>query len=270
MALLGAAERHYERSGHDHTTPIGVLHQLVVRWGDADRTTSRRAFRRWCDGVAFVDVQARTYADYWTRQNETALLGDGPLWVVLGDSTAQGLGATSPLHGYVGQVANVLTERAGRPWRILNLSRAGAQAAHVLNDQLPLLENLGIDPDLVTCGIGSNDILGTVPKKVHSNLTQLIRRLPSRSIVMDLLLPDRFWAIGGLCSPYVAGINRTIHATAAERGLPIAELSRHVRPPWRGKLAPDLFHPNNLGYQQLTNALLAALPATLTPSISPL
>lgn len=266
MALLGTAERHYERSEHDHTTPIGVLHQLVVRWGDAERTTSRRAFRRWCDGVAFVDVQARTFAEYWNRQNETARLADGPLWVVLGDSTAQGLGATTPMGGYVGQVLPTLNSDSGRPWRILNLSRAGAQAAHVLNDQLPLLEALGTKPDLVTCGIGSNDILGTAPKKVHSNLRHLIRRLPSSSVVMDLLHPDRFWAIGSLCTPYVAGINRTIHATAAECGLPVAKLSRHVRPPWRGKLAPDLFHPNDLGYRQLTNALLAALPATVATS----
>jgi lysophospholipase L1-like esterase len=262
MALLGVAARHYEPSEHDHSTPIGVLHQLVVRWGDAERTTSR-AFRRWCDGVAFVDVQARTFADFWTQQNAAALAADGPLWVVLGDSTAQGIGASSPMHGYVGQVLMTLNSRSGRPWRILNLSRAGAQAAHVLNDQLPLLEALGTEPDLVTCGIGSNDILGTVPKKVHSNLRQLIRRLPSSSVVMDLLLPDRFWAVGGICSPYVAGINRTIHAAAAERDLPVAELSRHVRPPWRGKLAPDLFHPNDRGYQQQTKALLAALPATV-------
>jgi lysophospholipase L1-like esterase len=262
MALLGAVERHYERSEHDHTTPIGVLHQLVVRWGDADRTTSR-AFRRWCDGVAFVDVQARTFAEYWTQQNSVALAGKGPLWVVLGDSTAQGLGASSPMNGYVGQVLTSLDSRSARPWRILNLSRAGAQAAHVLNDQLPLLEGLNVTPDLVTCGIGSNDILGTVPQKVHSNLRALIRRMPSPSVVMDLLLPDRFWGIGSLCSPYVAGINRTIHAAAMERGLPVAELSRHVRPPWRGKLAPDLFHPNDRGYQQLATALLAALPTTV-------
>jgi lysophospholipase L1-like esterase len=268
MALLGAAERHYERSEHDHTTPIGVLHQLVVRWGDAERTTSRRAFRRWCDGVAFVDVQARTFAEFWTRQNETARVGDGPLWVVLGDSTAQGLGASSPLHGYVGQALELLNSRSDRPWRVLNVSRAGAQAAHVLHDQLPLLDKLGDEPALVTCGIGSNDILGTAPKKVHSNLRDLIRRLPSSSVVMDLLLPDRFWAVGGVCSPYVASINRTIHSTAAERGLPVAEVSRHARPPWRGKLAPDLFHPNDAGYSHQKDALLAALPATLTRSPS--
>ena len=95
-------------------------------------------------------------ADFWTRQNENALAADGPLWVVLGDSTAQGLGASSPLHGYVGQVLNAL-RRTGSPWRVLNLSRSGAQTRHVLEDQLPLVD--GLTPALVTCGIGSNDIL---------------------------------------------------------------------------------------------------------------
>ncbi|NEA34786.1 SGNH/GDSL hydrolase family protein [Streptomyces sp. SID13031] len=268
MALLGAGLRHYEPSKHDHTTPIGLLHQLVLRWGDAERTTSRRAVHRWLDGVAFVDVQARTFAEYWNRQNETALDGDGPLWVVLGDSTAQGLGATSPMHGYVGQVLNTLNSQSARPWRVLNLSRAGAQAAHVLDDQLDALDQLGVEPDLVTSGIGSNDILGTAPKTFHGNLRQLIRRLPSHSVVMDLLLPDKFWAVGGLCSPYVAGINRTIHSSAAERGLPVAEVSRHVRPPWRSKLAPDLFHPNDVGYRHQADALLAALPASIARATS--
>jgi lysophospholipase L1-like esterase len=162
----------------------------------------------------------------------------------------------------------LLNSRSDQPWRVLNLSRAGAQAAHVLHDQLPLLDKLDAEPALVTCGIGSNDILGTAPKKVHSNLRDLIGRLPSSSVVMDLLLPDRFWAVGGLCSPYVASISRTIHATARERGLPVAEVSRHVRPPWRGKLTPDLFHPNDAGYRYQTGALLAALPAALARSTS--
>ena len=36
---------------------------------------------------------------------------DGPLWVVLGDSTAQGLGAPTPDGGYVGQVLAGLREQ---------------------------------------------------------------------------------------------------------------------------------------------------------------
>jgi lysophospholipase L1-like esterase len=248
------------RGVRERTTPIGALHRAVMRWGEAERTNSRVAFRRWVDGVAYVDVQAKTYAEFWTRQNETALNGDGPLWVVLGDSTAQGLGASSPLHGYVGQVLNAL-RRTGSPWRVLNLSRSGAQTRHVLEDQLPLLN--GLTPTLVTCGVGNNDILGTPPKRFRDNLRQVIELLPSSSVVMDLTVPDQFWRIGGAVSPYVTGINQLISTTATGRGLPVAEVSRHARPPWRGLLAPDSFHPNNLGYRRHADALLAALPATI-------
>ncbi|MFC5263374.1 SGNH/GDSL hydrolase family protein [Kribbella qitaiheensis] len=130
---------------------------------------------------------------------------------------------SSPLHGYVGQVLNAL-RRTGRPWRVVNLSRSGAQTRHVLDDQLPLVH--GLNADLVTCGIGSNDILGTPPKRSRDHLRQVIERLLS-SVVMDLTVADRFWTIGGMCSPYVAGINQTIR-TATERGLPVAEVSRHA------------------------------------------
>ena len=63
-------------------TPIGALHRAIMRWGEAERTSSRLAIQRWVDGVALVDVQARTYAEYWTQQNSLTLTGDGPLWVV--------------------------------------------------------------------------------------------------------------------------------------------------------------------------------------------
>ena len=45
-------------------TPIGALHRAIMRWSEAERTSSRLAIQRWVDGVALVDVQARTYAEY--------------------------------------------------------------------------------------------------------------------------------------------------------------------------------------------------------------
>lgn len=245
------------------TTPIGALHRWAARWGDAERMSSRSSVRWWCDGVALIDIQARIYADYWREQNETALAAEGPLWVVLGDSTAQGLGASSPLHGYVGLVLDRLVRRTGQAWRVLNLSRSGARTADVLDHQFPLIQQLGVKPDLVTCGIGGNDVLGTAPRRFRANLRDLIQRLPSASVVLDLPVPDRFWTIGTVCSPYVTGINRLIHSTATERGLLVAQVSRHVGPPWRGKLAVDRFHPNDFGYRLLADALAAALPPTV-------
>ena len=56
---------------------------------------------------------------------------------MLGDSTAQGLGAPSPEGGYVGQVLAVLRERPAMPWQVLNLSVSGALIRDVLHQQLP-------------------------------------------------------------------------------------------------------------------------------------
>ncbi len=46
-------------------------------------------------GVRQVHAQVAPYAKAWDAANATALSGQGPLWVVLGDSTAQGIGAPS-------------------------------------------------------------------------------------------------------------------------------------------------------------------------------
>src|ERR671933_1171837 len=88
-------------------------------------------------GLRHVHAQVARYAAEWEAANGTALAGAGPLWVVLGDSTAQGIGAPSWDEGYVGQLRRALDAGAGRPWRGVNPSRSGARAVDVLAHQLP-------------------------------------------------------------------------------------------------------------------------------------
>ena len=90
---------------------------------------------------------------------------------MLGDSTAQGLGAPSPEYGYVGQVLERLRQRTGLPWRVLNLSASGSLIRDVLHHQLP---QLPARRDLVTCGIGVNDILYSGPGKLFGDLRALL------------------------------------------------------------------------------------------------
>jgi lysophospholipase L1-like esterase len=177
--------------------------------------------------------------------------------VVLGDSTAQGLGAPSPEGGYVGQVLDVLRRRSGLPWRVLNLSASGSLIRDVLNGQLP---RLPAAPDLVTCGIGINDVLYSGPGRLFADLRSLLAAVPDDTVVLDLPVPAGYAGLLGRASrPYLARINRTIHEAAAVRGLPVAEVSRHFLPPWSGKFASDCFHPNQDGYRDWTQALLAVL-----------
>jgi lysophospholipase L1-like esterase len=218
-------------------------------------------FGRWADGVTAMREDCQAFASYWRAHNDR-LQGsngtkDGPLWVVLGDSTAQGLGAPTPRHGYVGQVLAELRRGTGRPWRVLNLAVSGAITRDVFLRQLPSLPD---DPALVTCGIGVNDILYTPPGRLFGDLRTLIAALPEQTVLLDLPLPAGVWGLVGRAGvPYVTRINRTIHEAAGARGLPVAEISAHFTPPWTGKFAPDCFHPSQAGYRDWTRALLAAI-----------
>ena len=129
------------------------------------------------------------FACHWQAHNEWVLSqprGSGPLWVVLGDSTAQGLGAPSPDGGYVGQALAELRERTGQPWHVLNLSVSGALIRDVLNHQL---RRMPASADLVTCGIGFNDIMYTGPGKLFANLRTLLAAVPDNTVMLDLPVP---------------------------------------------------------------------------------
>jgi acyl-CoA thioesterase I len=229
-------------------TPVADLSGLRAGW-----------LGRWTDGVVAMRGDCVAFASHWQLHNYRVLTESGPLWVVLGDSTAQGLGAPSPESGYVGQVMAELRQRTGQPWRVLNLSTSGALIRDVVQYQLP---RLPAAPDLVTCGIGVNDILYTAPSRLFADLRALLATLPDQTVVLDLPVPAGLWGVlGWLSVPYVAQINRTIHRRAGARGLPVAEVSTHFRPPWGGKFASDYFHPSQAGYRDWTRALLAALPS---------
>jgi lysophospholipase L1-like esterase len=217
-------------------------------------------FGRWADGVTAMREDCQAFARYWQAHNDRARVKDGPLWVVLGDSTAQGLGAPSPRDGYVGQVLTELRQGTRQPWRVVNLAVSGALTRDVIQRQLP---DLPPTATLVTCGIGVNDILYTPPGRLFADLRTLISALPDQTVLLDLPLPAGCWGLVGRASvPYVTRINRTIHTAAATRNFPVAQISTHFTPPWPGKFASDNFHPSQTGYRDWTRALLSALPVT--------
>jgi lysophospholipase L1-like esterase len=145
---------------------------------------------------------------------------------------------------------------------VLNLSLSGALIRDVLRDQLP---RIPAAPDLVTCGIGANDILYSAPAKLFGDLRALIDAVPGQTVLLDLPRPAGIWGIVGRASvPYVARINQTIHRACRARGLPVAEVSASFLPPWTGKFASDSFHPSQAGYRDWADALLAAIPSDLS------
>lgn len=206
-------------------------------------------------GVREVEATRAPFADWWERRNRAALGQTGPLWVVLGDSTSQGIGASEPEAGYVPQVQIRLGEATGRPWRVLNLSITGAKMVDVVQRQLPALDALDVSPALVTSFIGANDLL--VPWGIdgaREDAERLVEGLP----------------LGTVQSKAGGGPPARPKAEAINQVLRDAEAAGHIRrfQPWdwpsmQGAWAADRFHPNDTGYAHLTDAVWQAVRARI-------
>jgi lysophospholipase L1-like esterase len=86
-------------------------------------------------GIGRVHAQADPFAQAWESANARALAGKGRVWVALGDSMSQGIGARDISGGWVGQLHTRMTA-VGRELRLVNLSKTGARVHDVLDDQL--------------------------------------------------------------------------------------------------------------------------------------
>ncbi len=200
----------------------------------------RRVFRR-------SIVQVEQSAAAWEAHNLSSLDDAGPLWVVLGDSAAQGVGASDYLSGWVGGVLERL-RAGGEPWRVVNLSRSGARTREVVDVQLPVARELPFQ--LLTAVVGGNDALRSKEPVWRRDAVDLCAALPRGAVVSTVAR--------GVFERKTRRVNAVIRAEAAERGLRVADLWEHTGPPYRG-LYFDGFHPNDAGYRQWTEAVWSAL-----------
>ena len=201
----------------------------------------------------------------WWREHGAA---EGELlYVAIGDSAAQGIGASQPDRSYVGVLADEVREATGRSLRVVNLSVSGATTALAVRDQLPRLD--GLEPDLVTVAIGANDIAEWNPTTFDRNIRAILDAVPGHAIVADLPCfhlrhHER----------KVAEANRMLRAAARERGLTVAPLHEVTRRQGlRGILtqfARDMFHPNDHGYAVWADAFRSSVSATVAARIGQL
>jgi len=96
----------------------------------------------WSVKLVRLNGAVEALGEYWATPR--GQIG-GLLYVALGDSSAQGIGASRPERGYVGLVAQHVRESTGQPVLVINLSRSGARIDDVLDRQLPALR--GLRPD---------------------------------------------------------------------------------------------------------------------------
>lgn len=180
------------------------------------------------------------------------------LYVALGDSTVEGVGASAEEASYVSR----LTERLRAIYpaaRSVNLGVAGATSADVLNGQLR--RAIELRPHLVTLSVGPNDVTGRVPvERYEAHMRAILEQLTreTRAVVVVNLLPDlavtpRFR--GRPEEPAVAqatvAFNEALRRAARAYPVEVVDLyepSRREVPRRPELIAGDGYHPSDAGY----------------------
>jgi len=178
------------------------------------------------------------------------------VYVALGDSTGAGVGATQG--GYVARLFKRIEER--RPGSTLsNVCVSGATTEDLVRDQLE--KGVAMNPDLVTVGIGINDIghgltLEQFSKNFEEILTTLKEKTHAQIVVTNL--PDvssapRIPSV--MRSTYQGQIDQfcqRLEEIAKRHGVTVFDvysLTKDELPSHPEYFSNDGFHPSDEGYE---------------------
>lgn len=196
------------------------------------------------------------------------------IYVALGDSTAEGMGATRHSRAYTSIVFSSLKSRY-RTAKYHNIARSGAVLTDVVSTQLP--KALEIKPSLITISIGANDIIRrTSISEFESNLFLLLKTLQQKtdativiSTIPDLSLTPAVPKLLKKYSQYKAGkLNNVILQVGKATNTITVDLfedSRSVLEAFPEAIASDGFHPSDFGYAIWANTILVTLHNVLAP-----
>ncbi len=196
------------------------------------------------------------YKAFWESK---AKEGGEITYLALGDSAAQGIGASSPMKGYVGVIANRIAEKTGKSVKITNISKTGAKMSDYLQNQAPLVKKKRAD--IVTIEIGANDVASYDSKKFRDEFRKVLQTLPDGTFVSNMPL---FNSRPGSTN------NAKLASKVIEEELKnypklvFVDLQKQTTENRSiFGFAPDLFHPNNLSYKNWADAFWIEIHPTI-------
>ncbi len=181
----------------------------------------------------------------------------GPIvYAALGDSTGAGVGARDG--GYVARLFKLIEER--RPGSTLsNLCVSGATTADLLQVQLD--RSVALNPDLITVGIGINDIgHGLTIDQFAQNFEQILSTLKDKTHAEIVVtnLPDISTAPripGPMRSEYqrqITEFSQRLEEIANRHGVTVFDIytiTKQELPSHPEYFSGDGFHPSDQGYE---------------------
>lgn len=189
--------------------------------------------------------------------------------VVLGDSTAAGVGAGDAARAYPTLLAERLAAGGPRRVTLVALGMSGARVRDVLEDQVP--RAVAERPDVVFVGIGANDVTHLTPlDDVRYDMRAIIDALTERTkaTVVVAGAPDMRAAafleplrsIVGWRGRRVTSVIEEAARAAGVAVVPLAERTAgfFVEDPDEHYSADD-FHPSAAGYERWADAIAPVL-----------
>ena len=190
------------------------------------------------------------------RISEKAM-NTGPIvYVALGDSTGAGVGARDG--GYVARLFKRIAEQQPES-KLSNLCVSGATTADVLRGQLD--QGVAMNPDLVTVGIGINDIgHGLTLEQFSKNYEEILSTLKEKTSAQIVVsnLPDVSSAPripNAMRAEYqrrIAQFSERLEEIANRHGVTIFDvytITKAELPSHPEYFSIDGFHPSDDGYE---------------------
>ena len=195
----------------------------------------------------------------------------GPVnYVALGDSTGVGVGARNG--GYVARLfKNIVAERAGS--KLTNLCFSGATTEDVLRSQLR--RGIDVDPNLVTLGIGINDIgHGIGVEEFARNYEEILNELRknTRAKIVVTNIPDISSApripefARAEYQQAIIAFNERLEAIAARYEVTLFDVhstTREQLPSHPEFFSSDGFHPSDDGYELWAGEMWPVVAGTI-------
>jgi lysophospholipase L1-like esterase len=194
-------------------------------------------------------------------------------YVALGDSLAAGVGAR---RGYVDRYAAHLRGDTGARVEVVNLGMSGqtsSELLYALRNDASMRRALG-GAEVVTFNIGINDLgragrayengtcgggdgegcLRAAVEEVKANWDAVLSELSGLRSTQDTIIRTAGLGytprVDEVFEPYLREVNRHIATTAADNGIPHAEVNLGEE-----GMSPDGVHPNDKGYEVIAERL---------------
>ncbi len=193
-------------------------------------------------------------------------------FVVLGDSTAAGVGAGVTERSFPVFLTQRLAEEEGVAVELIVVAESGARVDDMVNEQVDAA--VAADPDLVLVAIGANDVTHlTGLDSIRENTRLFVQRLRDEGLPVivagapDMRAPAFYEPLRSMVGWRGRAVTDAIEESAAAAGatvIPLADKTRafFISNPDEA-YSSDRFHPGPAGYERWAQALFPEVAEAL-------